>query len=99
MGFNLIGSGLAILAVVMIVVTVGEMIALPVAHSYIAGLAPEEMRGRFMGVLGVAWNGATMLGPAIGMALFEFSPAAIWVGCLFCGLGAAWVIRPRKAVP
>lgn len=70
MGLNLFGSGLAVLTTVMIVVTIGEMIALPVANSYIAGLAPEEMRGRFMGILGLAWNGATMLGPDLGMLPF-----------------------------
>lgn len=96
MGLNLFGSGLAVLTTVMIVVTIGEMIALPVTNSYIAGLAPEEMRGRFMGVLGLAWNGATMLGPALGMLLFEFAPDLVWTGCLVCGVGAAWVIKPRR---
>ncbi len=96
MGMNIFGTSIAALVVVMIVVAMGEMIALPVAQSYIAGLAPEEMRGRFMGMLGVAWNGATMLGPALGIALFKLSPNSVWIGCLFCGLGAAWLIRPRK---
>lgn len=96
MGLNLFGTGIGILTTVMIVVTIGEMIALPVANSYIAGLAPDEMRGRFMGVLGVSWNAATMLGPVIGMTLFEVSPAIVWASCLVCGVGAAWVIKPRR---
>jgi MFS family permease len=91
MGLNFFGASLGALVVVMVVFTIGEMISLPIAHSHIAGLAPEEMRGRFMGVLGIAWNGATMLGPALGMALFS-----VWPACLLLGLAAAWVIRPGK---
>ncbi|MEM1086020.1 MAG: MFS transporter [Verrucomicrobiota bacterium] len=98
MGLNLLGGGLTGAAIVVVVFTLGEMIALPVAHSYIASIAPEDMRGRFMGVLGVAWSAATMLGPAAGIALFEYSPDLLWVACLGLGLGAAWcVARTRKA--
>lgn len=53
-GLNLISTSMAILIIMMVAFTVGEMISLPIANSYIAGLAPEDMRGRFMGVLGVA---------------------------------------------
>jgi MFS family permease len=96
MGVNFFGASLTILIVAMVVVTLGEMISLPIAHSYIAGLAPEEMRGRFMGVLGIAWNSATMLGPALGMALFSIWPNGVWLACLILGLAAAWVIRPPQ---
>lgn len=96
MGVNLFGASLTILILAMVVITVGEMISLPIAHSYIAGLAPEEMRGRFMGVLGIAWNSATMIGPALGMALFSVWPDGVWIACLALGLGAAWVIRPTN---
>jgi MFS family permease len=95
MGLNLFGFTLPMLVVTMVVFTIGEMIALPIAHSYIAGLAPEDMRGRFMGVLGIAWNAATMLGPSLGMALFVIWPDGVWLACLALGLAAAWVIRPR----
>ncbi|MGJ8696650.1 MAG: MDR family MFS transporter [Verrucomicrobiaceae bacterium] len=96
MGFNLMGANLGVLVFAMVVLTIGEMISLPIAHSYIAGLAPEEMRGRFMGVLGIAWNGATMVGPALGMALFSVWPDGVWLCCLALGVGAAWVIRPGQ---
>lgn len=99
MGVNLFGFSLPVLIVAMVVVTVGEMLSLPVAHSYIAGLAPEEMRGRFMGVLGIAWNAATMLGPILGMALFAVWPDGVWLACLAMGLAAGWVVRPRPPKP
>ena len=98
MGINLFGASLTILIVAMVVITIGEMISLPIAHSYIAELAPEDMRGRFMGVLGIAWNSATMLGPALGMALFSVWPDGVWLVCLALGLAAAWVIRPASKI-
>ena len=39
MGVNLFGASLTVLVLVMVVITLGEMISLPIAHSYIACLA------------------------------------------------------------
>ena len=94
-GLNLIGFSMILLVIMMVLFTIGEMISLPIAHSYIAELAPEDMRGRFMGVFGVSWSAATMIGPAAGMALFEIWPDGVWLASVICGLGAAWIIRPR----
>lgn len=97
-GYFIVGLGIALSALggampllvgVMILFTLGEMISLPVAHSYIATLAPDHMRGRFMGVLGVAWSGATMIGPAVGLMLFEHSPTLLWISCGALGALAA----------
>lgn len=45
---------MAILIIMMVAFTVGEMISLTIANSYTAGLAPKNLRDRFMRVLGVA---------------------------------------------
>lgn len=102
LALGMLGNGLPVLVAVVVVFTLGEMIALPVAHSYIASIAPEDMRGRFMGVLGVAWSAATMLGPTAGLALFGHSPDVLWIACLGLGLLAALAvmgIRMPAAVP
>ncbi len=99
---GLLGTGLPVLIAVMVVFTLGEMIALPVAQSHIASLAPDDMRGRYMGVLGVAWSAATMIGPSAGLALFAHSPALLWAGCGVLGAMAAISvagIRRRAAEP
>jgi MFS family permease len=102
MAINLVGANLPVLVVSMVIFTLGEMIALPIGQSYIAELAPEKMRGRYMGALGVAWSGATMLGPAGGVALFEWSPAGVWIASLLVSMTAAITIlstlRGREAV-
>ena len=76
---NVFGASVSILLISMVIFTVGEMISLPVGHSYMASLAPEDMRGRYMGVLSIAWSSATMIGPAAGVALYQFSPPVLWV--------------------
>jgi MFS family permease len=89
MGMNAIGASLPILVVSMVVFTVGEMIALPVNSSYMAALAPDEMRGRYQGVMSISWSTATMIGPSVGIALYQASPGLVWVGTLVLALVAA----------
>ncbi len=89
---NAFAHSVAALAGAMIVFTVGEMAAMPVAAAYVAGLAPEQMRGRYMGVYGLVWAVALMIGPGIGMKLFALGPAVLWFGAGGLGLVAALVI-------
>ena len=75
----------------------GEMISLPISNSYMAELAPDEMRGRFMGLLGVSWSTAMMVGPSLGIFLYKSSPSLLWIICLVLGLGAALVMKGAEA--
>jgi MFS family permease len=89
MGLNALGASLPMLVISMIIFTAGEMVALPVANSYIAGLAPDEMRGRYQGISSISWSCATMTGPALGIALWQFSPALLWMATLIASATAA----------
>lgn len=89
MGMNAIGASLPILVISMLVFTVGEMIALPVNSSYMASLAPDEMRGRYQGVISISWSTATMMGPLVGISLYQASPALLWLATLVLALVAA----------
>ena len=75
--------------------TIGEMISSPVASTYVANLAPDEMRGRYMGVNGFSWNIAAGVGPMAGLGLFGSSPELLWAFCGITGLAAAWLILIR----
>ena len=107
LGYLLEGAGLALIAtahsifgfwVVMTLFTFGEMISAPTTSALVARLAPEDLRGRYMGALGLAWNSATILGPLIGFRLFAFDPRALWWTCGALGVGAAWcILRTRPA--
>ncbi len=54
------------LVVLIIVMSLGETLLSPVASAEVADLAPEAVRGRYMGVWTVVWNGGAALGPAFG---------------------------------
>jgi MFS family permease len=81
-----------------LVFTLGEMIAMPVAGAYIADLAPASMRGRYMGVNGLTWALALTFGPAIGMRLFAIGPALLWSSCGGLALLATMIILRRVGV-
>ena len=101
LGYVLISGGFALnhfahsvpaLVACMAVVTFGEMLALPMASAYVADLAPPQMRGRYMGVNGMTWAVALIIGPATGMKLFTYNAAAYWASCATLGVLAAIVI-------
>ncbi len=77
-----------------IVMTFGEMILVPMATTYVADLAPADMRGRYMSVFSLAWDVATGIGPVVGGVLNDqISPRAIWYGGGLIGLlGAMWFV-------
>ncbi len=99
-GYGLTGTGFACFAfggsigayaAGMAVFTLGEMISMPIAMAYAAGLAPEDMRGRYLGVYGLVWGCALTVGPATGLTLFEVSPTLLWLGCGALGWIAALI--------
>lgn len=89
MGLNAFGASVVLLVASMLVFTIGEMIALPVNNGYMAGLAPDEMRGRYQGVMSISWSCATMIGPSMGITLYEYSPPLLWLGIFLACVVAA----------
>ena len=65
------------------------MFSMPIAMAYAAELSPAHMRGRYMGVYSLVWGLALTIGPAAGMAIFEFDPVLLWTSCGALGLIAA----------
>jgi MFS family permease len=60
----------------------------------VADLAPEAVRGRYMGVWTVVWNGGAALGPAFGgWAMDTLGAREAFVALLVVGLaGAVWFL-------
>jgi MFS family permease len=97
-GYFLMGLGLALNATIhslgalifaMAVITVGEMLFAPVASAYVAGLAPFQMRGRYMGSWGFANSLSLAIAPNLGMMLFAWNPTVLWLACGVVGTLAA----------
>jgi MFS family permease len=84
-----LGHGFVAFLTSMIVLTIGELILVPTGTALAANLSPPDMRGRYMGVYGLAWAVAFGVGPVLGGYLNDhLAPVTMWVGGLAFGLAA-----------
>ena len=67
------------------------MISAPTTSAFVAHLAPERVRGRYMGALSLAWNASAIAGPQLGFRLFALDPRFVWFGSAALGLTAATI--------
>lgn len=75
--------------------TLGEICTAPVASTYIANMAPPELRGRFIGAYGLTWSLGFLLGPALGMRLYAGHPDVYFLLCGILGVLAAALVARR----
>lgn len=83
----------------MVVATIGEMILVPTSTTYASLLAPEDMRGRYMGVYTLTGGLGPGLGPLIcGVMNDNYGPRTIWyTGGAIGALGAlAFFLNSRR---
>ena len=89
--------------IVIVVMTLGEMLLMPTSSTYVANLAPMEMRGRYMSIYGLTWGLAQGTAPVLGGFLSDqISPQATWLGGLTIGLVATLgfiLLSRRPRVP
>ena len=114
LGTVLIGLGLGLFGVVgtyplfifaMAILTVGEMVAIPIANAVVASFASEEMRGRYSFIYGLSWGIGFGVGPYLaGIILDRYDPNLLWYACGLIGMIAAsifvflhWRVHPRSA--
>ena len=83
------GYGLFVLAI--LIITFGEMIAVPVGQALAARFAPEAMRGRYMAFVDLGWAIPAAVGPAAaGLILDNYNPRWVWYACgIVAGLAVA----------
>lgn len=82
-GFALTGfaRSLPALAATVVVWTLGEMIGSPMAATYVAQLAPERVRGRYMGLHSLTLSIGMLLGPPLGALAYQRDPNILWTAC------------------
>jgi len=98
-GMFIFVSGYVMFLIAFAIIGVGQMLFYPTIEAFVGKLASEEMRGRYMGVLGVSWSLQVMAAPLIGGFLMDtFVPSVIWY-VLVVGLitvaGAKFVLQAR----
>ncbi len=84
--FYMIGFGMFgfvavtwLFALALVIITIGEMIIMPISSALAANFAPEDKRGRYMAVFGVSWGLPSIIGPsAAGLILDNFNPFLLW---------------------
>jgi len=70
-----------------VILTFGELILVPTSSKFVADIAPENLRGRYMSLHWLGWGLSRALGSIIGGFLNDqISPKAIWIGGLLIGL-------------
>ncbi len=91
-GFSMFGyvSAYFLFVTAIVVITIGEMIVMPISQALVANLAPEDKRGRYMAVFGLCWGLPTIFGPTLaGLILDNSNPKLIWyIGGVLCTLAA-----------
>jgi MFS family permease len=107
-GFLLTGIGFALtawatdvplLALTVVIWTIGEIAAMPVAQTYVADLAPLHLRGRYQGAWGLTFGLALVLAPVVGTTAYAASPTALWLSCGALGIVSALLVlgvTPRR---
>ena len=107
-GAALVGAGLfllpfgppfAVAVLAISVLTTGEMLALPISNTVVAGRAGRAHMGRYMGAYTLAFSTAFVIGPVAGTAVYQYvSPNALWYGIgvlgIIVGIGFASLSRP-----
>jgi len=79
--FGLVGA-YPLFVAAMLVITLGEMIVIPIGHALVVQLAPEIMRGRYIAVFGLSWALPQAVGPwAAGIILDNYNPNLVWYLC------------------
>lgn len=87
-GFSMFGifAAYAFFVLAVLIITIGEMIAVPASQVLAAKFAPEVMRGRYMAIFGLSWSIPSTIGPAAaGIIMDNYDPRWVWyLGGLLC---------------
>ena len=97
-GFSMYGlvSIFALFIAAMVLITIGEMIVMPVSQALAANFAPEDMRGRYMAIFSLAWAAPSTFGAtAAGIIMDNYNPNWVWyiagMICTIAVLGFLWL--------
>jgi MFS family permease len=92
----LVSGSLTAFVTMMVVFTLGEMSAFSRQQAYSASLAPDDMRGRYVGFLSFAWCAGNTASSALGMPLYDHHPVILWTLNAVLGIAAAWLILSSR---
>ena len=101
-GVAFVGPGWPIVALVLLV-SLGVVLLVPISSTIVSEMAPEELRGRYMGAWTLVWIGGLALGPTLGgIAMDDLGARGACLLILATGLLGSVLFalqRVRPAVP
>jgi predicted MFS family arabinose efflux permease len=76
-----LGSSWVVAVLSMVILTVGEMLSMPITNAVVAERAGTTSVGRYMGAYALAFSTAFVLGPIVGTAVYQnLGPGVVWLG-------------------
>jgi MFS family permease len=98
-GLTAFAKSIPAFALTVLIWTIGEIGFNAVGPALVAEIAPPHMRGRYNGLIGMAFGAASLLGPLGGTWLFGVSQDLLWLTCLVTGaLSGAAVLALGPAI-
>lgn len=80
-GFGMYGfiSSIPMAFLAMIIITIGEMVTMPISQSIASRFAPPDKRGRYMAVFGFSWSVPMLFGVIFSGWIYEYiGPNWLW---------------------
>lgn len=80
-GFGMYGvaNSYVFFIIAMLIITLAEMLIVPVSQAVVALLSPEAMRGRYMAVFGFSWAIPSAIGPLLAGVIMDYwNPNWVW---------------------
>jgi MFS family permease len=86
-------AAIVMIAMAVVVYALGECLYSSVMLPTAIALAPAELRGRYLGAMGLAWQSGFLIGPSAGSAILGVAPLALPVTCAAACVAAAFGTR------
>jgi MFS family permease len=86
-----------VIALAMLFYAIGECVYTAIVTPTAASIAPDALRGRYLAVIGFAWQAGFMVGPAGGGFLIDRAPLAFpAAAATVCVLATIVLLRARR---
>jgi len=93
-------AAFAVLLVAAVMLGIGECFHGPAHIALIADIGPAHLRGRYFAVHSLSWGLAGALGPAVGGAILDHEPFALWpLAAAACAVAAAGWFSLQRFLP
>lgn len=89
-----------LVAAAVVIYGLGECLYSAIVVPTVAAIAPDQLRGRYLAIMGFSWQAGFMIGPAIGATLLTVGPVALPVASAgLCLVAVAGALAMERGLP